>query len=164
MTGLGIRTFRARPVTLSLARDRCQGAKECYESNKTLGTANAIYVAACRRGEPGDELAIAPGQLLFAVFFRALESAALGQQGHGVHQVLHGDDADQSSAIYHWNHTQSARAQLAEGLHQRVSSLRDLETPHHCGLHVTVAPATQRVHDPGLINDAYHLHPPHHWK
>src|SRR5262252_7742463 len=66
-------------------------------------------------------------QMLVAVPFSSLEAAGFSEEGHGVGEVLQGNDTDQASHVDNRDHVETATVEFAECLGKRVCAPGNLE-------------------------------------
>src|SRR6185312_3456214 len=86
---------------------------------------------------------------------KALDTALLGEHGHGRHKILHAHNANDATAFGYGDERQTAPgAEAADGSAQGVLGPRHLEGSRHDRLHITVAVITERVDDALAADDA----------
>ena len=90
-----------------------------------------------------------------AVGFFAFDAALFGEEGHGAHEVLHADDADDASALSDGDEGEAAAGgEAADGGAEGVFGAGDLEGAGHDGLDVAVAVVAEGVDDALAGDDA----------
>src|SRR5208282_31493 len=90
--------------------------------------------------------------------------AAFGQERHGVHKVLQGDDSDQLLFVDNRNDAEIARGELAESGGERLLFGGHVENAVHHSLHVAIAFGAQCFENLLPRHDANHVTAPYHWK